>query len=196
LGQSSSPKRTWPPAGLLLTHGAGGDRDGHALVSVEEGLAPIPVRRINFPYRDEGRKAPDRAKKILPFLVEAAADFAAACGVDTGSIALGGRSFGGRMCSLAVGEGLACAGLVLLSYPLHPPGKPEKLRTEHFPELDLPCLFVSGDRDPFGTPAEFELQTAAIPGAVTAVWLPGGNHMPKPEMDASLVEAVTTWWAS
>ena len=82
-------------------------------------------------------------------------------------IAIGGRSFGGRMCSLAVAEGLSVAALVLISYPLHPPGRPDRLRTEHFPALDLPCLFVSGRRDAFATPEELERETAAIPGPVT-----------------------------
>ena len=67
-------------------------------------------------------------------------------------------------------------GLVLVSYPLHPPGRPEKVRTEHFPLLDLPCLFVSGTRDAFGSPAELEAAAAAIPGPVTHVWLDGGDH--------------------
>jgi predicted alpha/beta-hydrolase family hydrolase len=191
LADLASP--TWPPSGLLLTHGAGGDRDHHGLLALESALAPLPVRRVNFPYRDEGRKAPDRANKILPFLEEAAADFAASLGVGTEAIALGGRSFGGRMCSLAASGGLPTGGLVLLSYPLHPPGKPDKLRVEHFGELDLPCLFVSGDRDPFGTPEEFLAHTGAIPGTVTHVWLEGGRHDPKPDQDPEIVEAVAAW---
>jgi len=184
---------TWPPAGLLLTHGAGGDRDSHALVALEQGLAPLPVRRINFPYREEGRKAPDRANKILPFLVEAANGFAADLGVGTEVLALGGRSFGGRMCSLAVAEGLPAAGLVLLSYPLHPPGKPEKLRVEHFEELEVPCLFISGDRDPFGSPEEFSDHTRVIRGDVSQVWLEGGRHDPKEDLDIVIVGAVSEW---
>lgn len=182
----------WPPAGLLLTHGAGGDRDSHALVALDSALAPLPVRRVNFPYRDEGRKAPDRANKILPFLEEAAGDFAESLGVGLDALALGGRSFGGRMCSLAVAEGLPAAGLVLLSYPLHPPGKPEKLRVEHFGDLRLPCLFVSGDRDPFGKPEEFLEHTEVIPGDVTHVWLKGG-HDPKVDQDLALTDAVAAW---
>ena len=68
-------------------------------------------------------------------------------GVPTRRVAIGGRSFGGRMCSMAAAEGLRVAALVLVSYPLHPPGRPERLRTAHFPDLNLPCLFVSGRRD-------------------------------------------------
>jgi uncharacterized protein len=104
---------------------------------------------------------------------------------------LGGRSYGGRMCSMAVAEGQPAAGLVLLSYPLHPPGKPENLRTEHFPALRVPCLFVSGERDPFGSPAEFDEAVQAIPGPVTQVWLPGG-HDPR-NQDEAIAAAVKDW---
>jgi hypothetical protein len=83
---------------------------------------------------------------------------------------------GGRMCSMAVAEGLPALGLALISYPLHPPGKPEKSRTEHLPNLTVPCLFVSGTKDAFGTVDELEAATAAIPGPVTHVWLDGGDH--------------------
>ena len=79
------------------------------------------------------------------------------------------------MCSLAVAEGLEAAALVLVSYPLHPPGKPDRLRTEHFAELDVPCLFVSGRRDAFATPSELEREVAPIPGPVT-VTLVDGDH--------------------
>jgi predicted alpha/beta-hydrolase family hydrolase len=83
---------------------------------------------------------------------------------------------GGRICSMVVAGGLAARGLVLISYPLHPPGRPDRLRTEHFPGLAVPCLFVSGTRDAFGTPVELEAATAAIPGEVTHHWLDGRDH--------------------
>ena len=96
------------------------------------------------------------------------------------------------MCSMAVAEGLPAAGLALISYPLHPPGREDNLRVAHFPELAVPCLFVSGTRDPFGTPEELESHTAAIPGPVTHVWIEGGRHDLK-GADAQVAEAVTTW---
>jgi hypothetical protein len=101
---------------------------------------------------------------------------------------------GGRICSMAVADGLPAKGLVLVSYPLHPPGKPEKLRTEHFPRIEVPCLFVSGTRDTFGTPEELEEATAGIPGPVTHVWLEGGDHGLR-RKDASVAAAVTDWLA-
>ena len=179
---------------LLLAPGAGADRDHHTLVALEGALAPLPVGRMDFPYRKAGRKAPDRAPVAVAAVKEEAEALAATAGVDPASLVLGGRSFGGRMCSMAVAEGLPAAGLVLLSYPLHPPGKPEKLRIEHFGDLTVPCLFVSGSKDPFGTPEEIEAHTAAIAGPVTHVWLPGG-HDPR-NADDAIAEAVRDWLAT
>lgn len=102
---------------------------------------------------------------------------------------------GGRMCSMAVAEGMPAAGLVLLSYPLHPPKKPENLRTGHFPEVDVPCLFISGDRDPFGSPEEFAQHLPAIKGPVNTVWLEGERHDPK-KSDAAIVATVAGWLES
>jgi uncharacterized protein len=176
---------------LLLAPGAGADRDHHTLVALEQALAPLPVGRMDFPYRKAGKKAPDRAPVAVAAVVEEAEALVASAGVDPASLVLGGRSFGGRICSMAVAEGLPAAGLVLLSYPLHPPGKPEKLRIEHFGALDLPCLFVSGSKDPFGSPDELEAHAAAIPGPVTFGWLPGG-HDPR-NADDAIAAAVADW---
>jgi predicted alpha/beta-hydrolase family hydrolase len=172
---------TSPPVGLLLTPGAGADRDHRALTAVDDALAaldpPLPVERVDFPYRIAGRRAPDRAPVAIEHVRGEAAAFAARLGVGTERLLLGGRSYGGRMCSMAVAEGLPAAGLVLLSYPLHPPGKPDRLRVEHFGALEVPVLFVSGDRDPFGSPEELAEHAAAIPGDVTRVTLPGTHDV-------------------
>jgi predicted alpha/beta-hydrolase family hydrolase len=161
---------------VLLAPGASAGRDQPALVAMEKALHPVPVERIDFPYRKAGRRSPDRG----PVLVQAVRDEAAALSERTGlapqRLVLGGRSMGGRICSLAVAEGLPALALVLVSYPLHPPGRPDRLRTEHFPSLDLPCLFVSGTRDTFGAPQELKEATAAIPGPVTHAWIEGGDH--------------------
>ena len=124
---------------------------------------------------------------------EAASNLVATAACRPNRLVLGGRSYGGRMCSLAVAEGLPAAGLVLLSYPLHPPGKPADLRTAHLPDLRLPVLFVSGTSDAFGTPDELEAAAAAIPGPVTFVWLKGG-HDPRNQDDA-IAAAITAWMA-
>jgi predicted alpha/beta-hydrolase family hydrolase len=185
-----APRRR--PAGLLLTPGAGSDASHHTLVAIEEAVAPMPVRRVDFPYRKEGRRAPDRAPKLIESVRADAVDFARSRRARPHRILLGGRSMGGRMCSMAVAEGLPAAGLVLISYPLHPPGKPDRLRVEHLPQLEVPCLFVTGTRDPFGTPEELQEATATIPGAVTHVWIEGGRHDLK-GADPQIAAAVAGW---
>jgi predicted alpha/beta-hydrolase family hydrolase len=179
---------------LLLTPGAGADRNQSALVAIDEAVSQdgVTVERVDFPYRKAGRKAPDRPPVLLQAVVDAAADLVARAGIEPDALVLGGRSMGGRICSMAVADGLPAAGLVLVSYPLHPPGKPDRLRTDHFPALKVPCLFVSGTRDAFGTPAELETATAAIPGPVTHVWVEGGSHGLR-GADARVAEVVRSW---
>lgn len=171
-----SPDPSSGPGAVLLFPGAGTSADHPSLVAVEEALAPLPVARADFPYRREGRKAPDRAPKLVAAVVEEAGRLSERVGVAPERIVLGGRSMGGRMCSMAVADGLPAAGLVLVAYPLHPPGKPDNLRIEHLPAIEVPCLFLSGTRDPFGTPEELEHHTAAIPGPVTHEWIDGARH--------------------
>lgn len=180
--------------GLLLAPGASAGRDQPALVAIDEAVSPIgfAVVRMDFPYRLAGRKAPDKAPVLVAAVHEAAAGLAARHGVGPAHIAMGGRSMGGRICSMAAAQGLPCLALVLVSYPLHPPGRPEKLRVDHFGSLTLPCLFVSGTRDAFATPAELQEHTAAIPGPVTHVWLDGGDHGLR-RRDAAVADAVAAW---
>jgi uncharacterized protein len=178
--------------GLLLTPGAGSSADHPTLVALETGLAPLPVGRIDFPYRREGRRAPDRAPKLIACVEDEAAAAVDRWGIEPPALLLGGRSMGGRMCSMAVAQGLPAAGLVLLSYPLHPPGKPERLRVEHFADLDVPCLFVCGTRDPFGSPEEFEREVAAIPGPVSFHWVDGARH-DVTGRDDEIVAVVSSW---
>ena len=99
-----------------------------------------------------------------------------------GPVVMGGRSMGGRMTTMVAadvdgaGPVARLAGLVLICYPLHPPGKPDKLRVEHLPDVSVPCLFISGTRDPFGTPDELERWTATIPASVEHHWIERGRH--------------------
>ena len=181
-------------AGLVLAPGASAGRDQPALVAIDEALSESGVRvgRIDFPYRLAGRRAPDRPPVLIATVVKAAQALAGTLRVAPRRIALGGRSMGGRMCSMAVAEGFEAAALVLVSYPLHPPGKPERLRTEHFAALDVPCLFVSGTRDAFGTPEELGDATSAIPGAVTHAWIDGGDHGLRGR-DSRVAQIVREW---
>jgi predicted alpha/beta-hydrolase family hydrolase len=163
---------------LLLAPGAGADRNQTSLVAIDTVLtaAGVAVSRMDFGYRKAGRRAPDRPPVLLKAVLDEAAALAESAGCRPEEIALGGRSMGGRICSMAVAEGLPAAALILISYPLHPPGRPEKLRSEHFPQLSVPCLFVSGTRDSFATPEELTEATAAIGGPVTHHWIEGRDH--------------------
>jgi uncharacterized protein len=189
------PRKARPGvAGLVLTPGASAGRDHASLVAIDTAVTAqgVRVERIDFPYHQAGRRAPDRAPVLIATVVAAATALATELGVPGRRIALGGRSMGGRMCSMAVAEGLPAAALVLISYPLHPPGKPDRPRTEHLGSLDVPCLFVSGTRDAFGTTEELEAATAVIPGAVTHVWIEGGDHGLRGK-DAQVTDAVRSW---
>ena len=163
---------------LLLFPGAGASRDQATLVAVDKAVAPEwTTVRADFPYRKEGRKAPDRPPKLMAAVREELA------AID-GRVVVGGRSMGGRICSMvaagADGEASpeSVVGVLLISYPLHPPGKPDTLRVEHLPDVAVPCLFVHGARDPFGTPDEIEFTrwTATIAGPVTHHWVEGRGH--------------------
>lgn len=188
------PRKTRRVAGLILTPGASAGRDHSSLVAIDDAVSSAEVRvdRIDFPYHLAGRRAPDRPPVLIATIVSAAEALAGELDVPTGRIALGGRSMGGRMCSMAVAEGLPAAALVLISYPLHPPGKPDRPRTEHLGSLAIPCLFVSGTRDAFGTPDELEAATASIPGPVTHVWIEGGDHGLR-RRDEQVAAAVASW---
>jgi len=170
------------PGALLLAPGASADRNHSTLRAIEAAVAPMPVARIDLPTRPVA--AIQRVRDEAAVLLTANAK-------KPKSLALGGRSFGGRMCSMAVAEGLPASALVLISYPLHPPGKPENLRVEHFPSLEVPCLFVSGTKDAFATPDELERHAKAIPGPVTHMWIDGGAHGFKKDDDVA--NAVAGW---
>jgi len=172
---------------LLLTPGASGTRDHPSLVAIDDALSAegVAVKRIDLPATRPG-------PKVQSVIVETAGTLAAHAGVAPARVVLGGQSFGGRMCSMAVADGLPALGLVLISYPLHPPGRPETMRIEHLPRLTVPCLFVSGTRDAFATPAELEAATAAIPGQVTHVWIEGGSHGLRGKAP-QLTDAVREW---
>jgi uncharacterized protein len=184
-------------AGVLLAPGAGGSADSPAFVEFADPIAEAgaPVERMDFPYRLRGSRRPDPAPVLEASVRDRATTFARKLGVGPDALVLGGRSMGGRICSQVVGAGFPAAGLALISYPLHPPGRPEKLRTDHFPGLRVPCLFVSGTRDAFGSPDELERETAAIPGPVTHVWLEGTDHGLKRSAGAAAA-AVVAWLAT
>ena len=185
--------RTSKVAGLVLTPSAGARRTQSGLVAVDEAVAVtgIVVERVEFPGQTAGKSRPDPPAVCVEAVRDATEALAGRLSVPTAQVAIGGRSFGGRMCSMAAASGLEVAAVVLVSYPLHPPGQAERLRTSHFPELHVPCLFVSGRRDAFATPEELERETALIPGEVTIVIVDGDHSLRRTEGVAA--EAVAQW---
>ena len=182
------------PVGLLLAPGAGADRAQATLVAIDQAVAGdgVIVARMDFPYRKAGRRAPDKPPVLVGAVVAEATALSDSAGVAPANVFLGGRSMGGRMCSMAVAGGLPARGLVLISYPLHPPGRPGQLRVEHFGSVKVPCLFVSGTRDAFGSPEELMAETAAIAGPVTYHWIDGKDHGLR-GVDAEVAAAVRAW---
>lgn len=162
---------------VLLAHGAGADMHAVTLTAFADALAVagIPSLRFNFAYRAAGRGAPPRTPVLEAELRAAADALARRSGVPRSRLVLGGRSMGGRVASMVAATDGAL-GLALLGYPLHPPGRPDQLRTAHFSSLTMPVLFVSGTRDTFGTPDELTAHSAAIPGPVTHHWIDTADH--------------------
>lgn len=168
---------------LLLTHGAGGNCNAPLLVALAETFAGagFVVLRCDLPYRQHrpyGPPGPGDAKRDRAGLRNA---LMAVAKMTSGRKFLGGQSYGGRQCSILVAEeeqnaSQKVAGLLLLSYPLHPPGKPEQLRTQHFSNLHTPTLIIQGTRDPFGSIAELEQAIKQIPGRITLVPVEGAGH--------------------
>ena len=169
--------------------------------------------RVDFAYRRLGRKLPDRAPVLIRAVREAVDDACRAWSCAPTQIVIGGRSMGGRMCSMAVAgfdgndrsEGasqpadapLQVGGLVCISYPLHPPKQPAKLRIAHLPQVRVPSLFVSGTRDEFATPAELGEHLAVVPVAPIVRWVEGARHDLRGHDDhvAGIVASVVAEWA-
>jgi predicted alpha/beta-hydrolase family hydrolase len=180
------PKRGADRA-VLLAHGAGADMNAATLTTVADALAraKIPSLRFNFPYKAAGRRSPDRPPVLAAAVREAAAELARLAKVPPERLVLGGRSMGGRICSMVAADDGAL-GLVLLGYPLHPPGNAAQLRVEHFPRLRMPALFVSGTRDAFAAPDELKREAKKIRGRVSFHWIESGDHGFKPLKSSGL----------
>jgi predicted alpha/beta-hydrolase family hydrolase len=170
---------------VLLAHGAGSDKDAQALKAVASGLADagVPSLRFDYPYRVAKKRSPDRAPVLDRATRDAAAELAKRSGLPAERLVLGGRSMGGRYCSLIVGDEevpVPALGLLLLGYPLHPAGQPGRLRVEHFPRLRVPCLFVSGTRDSLAGRDALTEAAKAIKGKVAFHWLESADHGYRP----------------
>lgn len=166
---------TGAPDRFVLAHGAGSPMDSPTMEAIATGVAAAGIRvfRFEFPYmrqrRSGGRRRPpDRQDALLETWHEV---IDALGGAE--SLVIGGRSMGGRMASL-IADAVGALGLVCLGYPFHPPGKPERLRTEHLAGLRTPTLIVQGERDAFGSTAE--VGGYALSDAIRVHWLADGDH--------------------
>jgi uncharacterized protein len=190
-------------AAYILAHGAGGNQLSPWLVQFATAAAArgIGVVTFNFLYSEQGRGLPDRNDKLEACwrkVVEAWHDgaFAKSLGRGSGPLLIGGKSMGGRIASqIAAGDPAASpgmaevAGLVFLGYPLHPPGKPEQLRSRHLPAIRAPMLFVQGSRDAFGTPEELRPVLAKLKAAADLLVVEEGDHSFKVPKAAGLTQA-------
>ncbi|WP_426303332.1 alpha/beta family hydrolase [Arthrobacter sp. R-11] len=165
-----------PFATVLVAHGAGAGMDhpfmgGFVRALNDDGAATL---RFNFPYREAGRKFPDRPPLAIATWRAAMAEAQARSAGEP--LWAAGKSFGGRMASMAVADGMPAAGLIYLGYPLHPPGKPDKLRDEHLYGITVPMLFLQGTKDTFMTPEVLEGVVARIGPNAVLDWREGGRH--------------------
>ena len=181
--------------GLVLFPGAGSDAQHSALVAIENAVAPLPTLRVDFPYRLAGKKFPDRAPVLIECVNSAVHESATQLQCSTNQLVIGGRSMGGRMCTMAASEEvdpLDVLGVACIGYPLHPPKKPKQLRTEHFGNLHNPLLFISGTRDEFGTPEELELAWNLLPNRPIVQMIEKGRHELR-GADAQVADFVAQW---
>src|SRR5215472_12061727 len=165
---------------LVLGHGAGADQRHAFMVQTATALAArgIDVVTYNFLYTERKKKTPDPRDVLEAWCRAAIAGARGLPGLEGHKLFVGGKSMGGRIASqvVAAGEGGGVAGLVFLGYPLHPPGRPEQLRSEHLPRIAAPMLFVQGSRDAFGTPEELAPILNALAPRARIYVVEGGDH--------------------
>ncbi|MDX1448615.1 MAG: alpha/beta family hydrolase [Acidimicrobiia bacterium] len=185
---------------VLLAHGAGTDQHHRMVVGIADALAAAGLRVVtfNYPYTEAGRRRPDRAAVLLEchrVVAERVRD-------EYGSgLVLAGRSMGGRMGTMLAADGYPCRAVVCYAYPLHPAGKPEKLRIEHLPDVACPMLFFQGSRDALSRSDLFDRHVRPLPNA-TVVDMEGADHSfrgrgwSEPGLFTFLAEETASWLAS
>jgi predicted alpha/beta-hydrolase family hydrolase len=160
----------------VCAHGAGGNMSDRGMLASANALrgCGIGVVRYNFVYSEKKSGRPDRMPKLIETVVAVVDRVRAELGPR--KLIIGGRSMGGRAASMLAADGFVADGLLLLAYPLHPAGAPEKLRVEHLPQIRMPVLFLSGTRDALCTPALMENAVATMTAPVEMHWVEGGDH--------------------
>ncbi|WP_300265852.1 alpha/beta family hydrolase [Microbacterium sp.] len=183
---------------VVLAHGAGAGMDHPFLVGLSDALNALgfSTLRFTFPYREQGRRLPGPAAHAIATWREAVSH--ARVQEPDVPVWAAGKSYGGRMASMAVAEGLEVDGLIYLGYPLHPPGKPDRLRADHLPGISVPQLFIEGKNDPFIQPVSQLDEVVATCQNASIAWVEGGGHSfevkgakrPADEIGASLAPLV------
>jgi predicted alpha/beta-hydrolase family hydrolase len=163
-------------AWVVVAHGAGAGMDHPFLVGFCRAMADegIAAARFNFHYMDAGRRSPDPEASLRAAWNEAFDGVAAMAGGLP--VFVGGKSLGGRIASMCVADGMQAAGLVFLGYPLHPPGKPDRLRADHLQRIEVPMLFLQGTRDPFAKPELLDKVIEKLGDRATLERVEGGDH--------------------
>ena len=183
--------------GVLLAHGAGTGQEHPLVAGLAAALADtgVTVATFNYPFTEAGRRRPDPPGRLLEVHT---AVLEWMIGEVRPRVVMGGRSMGGRMATMLAAEGAAAEGLVLYAYPLHPAGKPDRLRVEHLPAIRVPMLFFQGSRDALSTPDLFDRHVRSLPGA-TVVDLEGADHSfriagtGRDELNRRLASSTSDW---
>ena len=203
LGAIVYPAEGRAAAVLVLAHGAGAGQKHPFMVATAKGLAArhISVVTFDFPYMRERRHVPDKAPVLeaaFQNVIAATRSWSRAT-----DVFIGGKSMGGRMATHLGAQGLGgLLGIVALGYPLHPPGRPDKPRTEHLPSIRVPVLIVQGERDTFGTPDELRPVIATMRANTTLHVVPGGDHSlavrgkRKDEVFEGVLDTVAEWMST
>ena len=163
-------------ATFVFAHGAGGHMDDRGMLALSRELRDrgLDVVRFNFFYRAKGSKAPDRMPQLQTCMRAVIERTRAELGA--GQLIIGGRSMGGRAASMLAADGFDCDGLLLFAYPLHPAGKPEKLRDAHLPRIAAPVLCFNGTRDPLCTRELMDEALTRVRAPWTMHWIEGADH--------------------
>lgn len=164
------------PAIVVVAHGAGAGMDHPFIAGFcrAMGDAGVATLRFNFPYIERGRRSPDPERVLRETWIaafEAGSEIAA-----SRPVVASGKSLGGRIASMCVADGMPAAGLVFLGYPLHPPGKPDRLRADHLERIDVPMLFLQGTKDPFARPDLLGGVLRRLGDRATLHEVEGGDH--------------------
>ena len=162
-------------ASLVVAHGAGAGMEHPLLAGFCHAIADADVAtmRFNFPYVERGRRSPDTERVLREAWLAA---FEAATAAADRPLLVGGKSLGGRIASMCVADGMPAAGIVFLGYPLHPPGKPERIRDEHLDRVNVPMLFLQGTADPFARPELVAKVVGRLGELATLEKIEGGDH--------------------